>query len=78
MATLPDFVYRDMEMLRPHIDTDSFMRALDELNEASDEDSYPILFVAAAIHEFSNMVNENFAELYRHILEAERDKKEEQ
>ena len=75
--TLPSFLYEEINNNAPHIDQDSFEQALQEVRDASDEDSYPILLVAAAIHEFSNMLNEQITEMYIHALEKERDKKEE-
>ena len=72
--TLPDYEYKQIERNRPHINEESFSEALEDVRNASGEnDMYPVLIVAAAIHELSNMVNEHIAEFYRCSLEREAD-----
>ena len=72
MIFLSEDEYMALEMNRPHINEESFSRAIEEVREASGETgTYPVLVVAAAIHEFSNMINEHLAEAYRCFLERE-------
>ena len=72
MGVLSEHDYMSIEMNRPHINEESFQRAIEEVKNASeDDDIYPVLIVAAAIHEFSNMINEHIAEAYRCFLERE-------
>lgn len=77
MSLLKDWEYREIEKNRPHIDSVSYETALAEIEEQVEEgratDSN--VFIAAAIHEFSNMVNEHIAEWYRMALEREREEK---
>lgn len=54
----------------PKIDEESFRQAYEEVAE-TDKESYPVLVIAAAIHEFSNMINEHMKEFYLHELEKE-------
>lgn len=75
--TLPDFVYQAINAKAPRIDEDSFRQAMDDIKNATEEDDvYPVAAVAAAIHEFSKMINDHIIELYIHMLEKERDEQE--
>ena len=75
MKFLSEEEYRQIEKNRPHINNDSFLRAMEDIHKES-YDFYAdtavepeYVIVAAAIHEFSYMINEHIAEMYRTFLE---------
>ncbi len=55
----------------PRIGTSSFYQAYQEVREAIDDEAYPVLVVAAAIHEFSNLINDHLIEFYKYQIEKE-------
>ena len=72
---LPEHIYEEIERNRPHINETSFEHSLSEIEKVDDGRTYAAtggcLFIAAAIHELSNMLNEHFAEMLRCYLEKE-------
>ena len=73
---LTDMDYKAFERNRPHIDRGSFEKAFFELVDSDlvKNGSFNLssVMIAAAIHEFSNMMNEHIAQAYRCCLEKER------